>query len=48
MSQTYSNLLSHVVLSTKDRKPSIDDEVKPPLLGYINGIEMKVVERFWR
>ena len=38
MSHTYSNLLSHVIFSTKDRKPIIDDEVKPRLLGYINGI----------
>jgi putative transposase len=38
MSHTYSNLLSHVVFSTKDRKPLIDAEVKPRLLGYLNGI----------
>jgi putative transposase len=38
MSHTYSNLLSHVVFSTKDRRPLIDAEVKPRLLGYINGI----------
>jgi REP element-mobilizing transposase RayT len=38
MSHTYSNLLSHVVFSTKDRKPIIDGELKPRLLGYIHGI----------
>ena len=38
MSHTYSNLVSHVVFSTKDRKPLIDAEMKPRLLGYINGI----------
>jgi REP element-mobilizing transposase RayT len=38
MSHTYSNLLSHVIFSTKDRKPIIDDELKPRLLGYLNGI----------
>lgn len=38
MSHTYSNLLSHVVFSTKDRKPLIDAEMKPRLLGYVNGI----------
>lgn len=38
MSHTYSNLLSQVVFSTKDRKPLIDSELKPRLLGYINGI----------
>jgi REP element-mobilizing transposase RayT len=38
MSHSYSNLLSHVVFSTKDRKPLIDAEMKPRLLGYIDGI----------
>jgi REP element-mobilizing transposase RayT len=38
MSHTYTNLLSHVVFSTKDRRPLIDVEIKPRLLGYINGI----------
>jgi len=38
MSHTYSNLLSHVVFSTKDRRPLIDAELKPRLLGYLNGI----------
>jgi putative transposase len=38
MSHTYTNLLSHVVFSTKDRRPLIDAEIKPRLLGYINGI----------
>jgi putative transposase len=38
MSHSYSNLLSHVVFSTKDRQPLIDAEMKPRLLGYINGI----------
>ena len=38
MSHTYSNLLSHVVFSTKDRQPLIDPELKPRLLGYLTGI----------
>lgn len=38
MSHTYTNLLSHVVFSTKDRQPIIDSELKPRLLGYMNGI----------
>jgi len=38
MSHTYTNLLSHVVCSTKDRRPLIDAQIKPRLLGYINGI----------
>src|SRR6185436_8953625 len=38
MSHTYTNLLSHVIFSTKDRQPLIDSELKPRLLGYMNGI----------
>ena len=38
MSHSYTNLLSHVVFSTKDRQPLIDSELKPRLLGYMNGI----------
>lgn len=38
MSHTYTNLLFHVVFSTKERRPLIDEELKPRLLGYINGI----------
>src|SRR6267154_4207428 len=38
MSHTYSNLLSHVIFSTKDRQPLIDFDLKPRLLGYMNGI----------
>ena len=38
MSHTYSNLLSHVIFSTKDRQPLIDLEIKPRLVAYLNGI----------
>lgn len=38
MSHTYTNLLSHVIFSTKDRRPLIDSDLKPRLLGYMNGI----------
>jgi putative transposase len=38
MSHTYTNLLSHVIFSTKDRLPLIDSELKPRLLGYMTGI----------
>ena len=38
MSHTYSNLLSHIIFSTKDRQPLIDLDLKPRLLGYMNGI----------
>ena len=38
MAQTLTNLLFHVVFSTKDRLPLIDAELKPDLLAYIGGI----------
>ncbi len=38
MSHTYTNLLYHVVFSTKERRPFIDAELKPRLHGYLGGI----------
>ena len=38
MSGTYTNLLFHVVYSTKYRKPLIKDDMKDRLYGYIGGI----------
>ena len=38
MSGTYTNLLFHVVYSTKYRKQLIKDALKDPLCGYIGGI----------
>ena len=38
MSHTYTNLLYHVIFSTKERRPFIDDELKPRLHGYLGGI----------
>ena len=38
MAQTFTNLLTHVIFSTKDRVPSIGPEFKPPLLSYMGGI----------
>jgi putative transposase len=38
MAHTFTNLLTHVIFSTKDRLPSIDREVKPHLLPYLGGI----------
>jgi REP element-mobilizing transposase RayT len=37
MGQSYTNLLYHIVFSTKDRKPLIADDVKPRLYAYIGG-----------
>ncbi len=38
MANTYTNLLYHVVFSTKGRVPLIKDEIREPLYRYIGGI----------
>ena len=38
MAQTFTNLLTHVIFSTKERAPSIQAEWKPKLLAYMGGI----------
>jgi REP element-mobilizing transposase RayT len=37
LSDSYTNLLYHVVFSTKDRRPLITPEVEPRLYDYIGG-----------
>jgi REP element-mobilizing transposase RayT len=38
MAHTYSDLLVHIVFSTKDRVPSLNSELKPRLFPYMGGI----------
>jgi len=38
MSQTFANLLTHIVFSTKDRAPSIRQDFRPDLHAYLGGI----------
>lgn len=38
MAQTLTNLLTHIIFSTKGREPLIQAEVKPDLLAYMGGI----------
>src|SRR3954467_418684 len=38
MATTFSNLLYHIVYSTKDRIPLIDGDLREPLYEYIGGI----------
>jgi REP element-mobilizing transposase RayT len=38
MAQTLTNLLVHVVFSTKDRRPLITADLKPNVLAYVGGI----------
>jgi putative transposase len=38
MAHTYTDLLVHVIFSTKDRAPLLDRELKPRLFSYMGGI----------
>jgi putative transposase len=38
MSDTFSNLLAHIIFSTKNREPYITSDLKPQLYSYIGGI----------
>ena len=38
MSHTFTNLLTHIIFSTKDRRPFITSEIKPRLDAYLGGI----------
>ena len=38
MPHSYSNLLTHIVYSTKDRKPLIDATLESRLFPYFGGI----------
>ncbi len=38
MGHTYTNLLTHVIFSTKDRAPLVEDEIRNDLHAYMGGI----------
>src|SRR2546426_12754463 len=38
MAHTFTNLLTHVIFSTKDRVPLIKPEIKPRICAYLGGI----------
>lgn len=38
MSRTFTNLLTHVIFSTKDREPTITSELRLELFAYIGGL----------
>jgi putative transposase len=42
MSQAFTNLLYHIIFSTKDRRPLITTEYQPRLYDYIGGIIRRV------
>lgn len=48
MSRTFTNLLSHVVFSTKDRQPLIVPEIKSELRAYLGGLTRELKgESLW-
>jgi REP element-mobilizing transposase RayT len=42
MSHTYTNLLTHVIFSTKDREPLITAALHDDLLAYLGGIVREI------
>ena len=38
MPHTYTNLLSHVIFSTRERKPDPHDDIRPRVFAYMGGI----------
>jgi putative transposase len=42
MAQTYTNLLYHIIFSTKNREPFIDAELLQPLHAYMGGILLEI------
>ena len=42
MSHTYTNLLTHVIFSTKDREPLINAALHDDLLAYMGGIVREI------
>jgi putative transposase len=42
MAHTFTNLLTHIIFSTKDRAPLIDAELKPELHSYLGGMVREI------
>ena len=42
MAHTFTNLLTHIIFSTKDRLATIDDSLRPDLHSYMGGIVRKM------
>lgn len=38
MSRTFTNLLSHLIFSTKEREPFIDPKLRPEFYAYLGGL----------
>jgi REP element-mobilizing transposase RayT len=42
MAHTFTNLLAHVIFSTKDRLPLLTPDLRPDMLAYLGGIVRKL------
>jgi len=42
MAHTFSNLLTHIIFSTKDRVPLLAPDLRPDMLAYLGGIIRKL------
>ncbi len=42
MAHTFTNLLCHVIFSTKNRTPQIDADLRPRLMAYVGGIVREI------
>lgn len=42
MAHTFTNLLTHIIFSTKDRAPIIEVELKPELHAYLGGMVREI------
>jgi putative transposase len=42
MAHTFTNLLTHIIFSTKDRAPYIDAELKPEIHAYLGGMVREI------
>jgi REP element-mobilizing transposase RayT len=45
MAHTFTNLLAHVIFSTKDRLPLLTPDLRPDMLAYLGGIAWKLHAR---
>jgi len=45
MAHTYTNLLTHIIFSTKNREPTINDEIRSRLFPYMGGVLREIQVR---
>jgi putative transposase len=45
MSRTFTNLLTHIIFSTKDRMPVIQEQLRPELYAYLGGLTRELKGR---